>query len=268
DLQALANRTLDATGLRSSISTAPQLIIAQSDSAGTSACWKLRWIGTDARNAFLGPFVLDTSHPIAKGMALPGVVWAGAQAVESPGDVPVILAGNTPLLSVRQDSQGARLITLNFNPRLSTMQETPDWPILMWNLLQWRAGELPGIKESNVRLGGDVLLKTTGQTVTLTSPDHTVKAYRAPGGDLALTTPMPGIYTITMGATTSQFAANPLSADASDLSTCATGKWGSWDESTEFRLEHTSAVWILALIGLALLAVHLFLLSNAKGGGR
>jgi hypothetical protein len=268
DLQALANRTLDATGLRAAISADPQLIIEQSDSPAGSDCWRLRWIGTDAKNAFVGPFVLDTSHPLAKGMALQGVVWAGAPLAEAPGDVPVILAGNTPLLSVRQDTHGSRLLTLNFNPKLSTVQDTPDWPILLWNLLQWRADEMPGIKEANVRLGADVPLKTIGDTVTITSPDQAVKTYSATGGELALETPLPGIYSISMGATTTQFAANPLSADQSDLSPCATGKWGAWDETTEFRLEETSAVWILGLLALALLWGHLFLMAGAKGGER
>jgi hypothetical protein len=268
DLQSLVNRTLDATGLRSSISSDPELIIEQSDKAAPSDCWRLRWIGSDAKNAFDGPFVIDTSHPLAKGLGLQGVVWAGAQVAEAPGDVPVILAGNSPLLSVRQDIHGGRLLTLNFNPRLSTVQDTPDWPILLWNLLQWRADEMPGLKEANVRLGPGVQLKTIGDSVIITSPDHATRSYSATGGELALETPMPGIYSVSMGATASQFSANPLSADESDLSTCATGQWGAWDESTEFRLEETSAAWILGLLALALLAGHLFLLSGAKGGGR
>ena len=111
---------------------------------------------------YTGPFVVDNSHPLAKGIALQGVVWAGAGATNSPGEIPVILAGNVPLLSVREDLAGGRHLNLNFNPEISTVQSTPDWPVLFWNILTWRISEMPGLKESNARLGTEVTLKTTG----------------------------------------------------------------------------------------------------------
>jgi hypothetical protein len=65
---------------------------------------------------------------------------------------------------------------------------------------------------------------------------------------------------------TNQFSVNALAADESDLSACASGKWGAWSEVTERRLEETSAVWIFGLVALALLAAHLYLVTTAKGG--
>ena len=62
--------------------------------------------GTGMTNAYTGPFVVDDSHPLAKGIALEGVVWAGASVTNTPGEIPVILAGNVPLLSVREDLAG------------------------------------------------------------------------------------------------------------------------------------------------------------------
>ena len=107
---------------------------------------------------------------------------------------------------------------MNFNPSLSTLQNTPDWPILFWNLLQWRAAELPGLKDSNVRLGAEVDLKTTGEAVTVTLPDDTTKSFPKTGGDLALETPLAGLYSVVMGSATNFFAVNPLAAEESDLS--------------------------------------------------
>jgi hypothetical protein len=288
NLSALVNRTLDATGLRAAISENPELVIHETDSPFGSNAWSLVWSTSAATNAFTGPFVVDTSHPLAEGIALEGVVWAAAAATNSPGDVLVILAGNTPLLSVREDAIDRRHLVLNLNPELSTLQNTPDWPILFWNILSWRISEMPGLKESNTRLGAEVNLKTTGEAVTVTQPDGETKSFPKTGGELALETPMPGIYSVFSGTGVPpvsggggspasaertgrmpvplQFSVNALAADKSDLSACASGQWGKWSEDTERRLEEASAVWIFGLLALALLTTHLYLVATAKGG--
>jgi hypothetical protein len=264
---ALANRTLDATGLRAALSDDPELVIRETDTVVNSNSWSLCWRSAGATNAYLGPFVVDNSHPLADGIALEGSIWAGAALTNAPGEVPVILAGNVPLLSVREDVAGRRHLSLNFNPGLSTVQNSPDWPVLFWNVLEWRIAEMPGLKESNARLGTEVSLKTTGETVTVTQPDGARTVFAKTGGELALETPLPGIYSVVAGASTNQFAVNLLAADKSDLSACASGQWGRWSEDTERRLEETSAVWAFGLLALGLLSAHLYLVASTKGGG-
>jgi hypothetical protein len=266
NLSALANRTLDATGLRAAISENPELVIRETDAIANSNSWNLCWSTFAATNAFTGPFIVDNSHPLVEGVALEGVVWAAAQMTNSPGDIPVILAGNVPLLSTREDVFGRRHLTLNLNPELSTLQNTPDFPILFWNILSWRISEMPGLKESNARLGTEVNLKTTGEAVTVIQPDGEKQFFPKTGGELALETPMPGIYSVAAGLVTNQFSVNVLAADKSDLSVCASGQWGKWSDDTERRLEETSAVWIIGLLALALLTTHLYLVATAKGG--
>jgi len=262
---ALVNRTLDATGLRAAISDHPEIVIHETDAVAGSNSWSLQLRGDGATNAYTGPFIVDNSHPLAEGIALEGVVWTATAATNAPGEIPVILAGNVPLLSTREDVYGRRHLTLNFNPVLSTVQNTPDWPILFWNILSWRMAELPGLKESNARLGTEVILKTSGEAVTVTLPDGTKDDFPKTGGELALDTPIPGIYSITAGTATNQFAVNVLAADKSDLSACASGQWGRWSEDTERRLEEASAVWIFGLLAAGLLAAHLYLIAQAKG---
>ena len=284
----LINRTLEATGLRAAISDNPELIISDVPqafnftSSNTNAngklpvllrndSWELFLRGGSATNAYTGPFIVDSSHPLADGIALPGTIWAAAAVTNAPGDVPVILAGNVPLLSVREDISGRRHLTLNFNPALSTLQNTPDWPVLFWNILAWRIAGMPGLKESNARLGAEVILKTTGEPVTVTQPDGEIKSFPKTGGELALETPLPGIYSVAVGpasslsVTTNYFSVNAIAADESDLSAAVTGKWGAWSEDTERRMAEASAVWMFGLLALALLGTHLWLVATAKG---
>lgn len=264
-LSQLANRTLDATGLRAAVSADPELVIRESESGVSSNAWSLRWLCATGATAYVGPFIVDHSHPAAQDVALEGAVWAATPLTNAPGEVPVILAGNTPLLSVRDDILGSRHLTLNFNPNLSTVQNTPDWPILFWNLLQWRAAELPGVKDSNIRLGTDEDLRTTGDPVTVILPDNTTKSLPKTVGHLAIETPMAGLYAVVMGSVTNRFAVNALAAEESDLSRCASGQWGAWAEDTQRQLAETSAVWIFGLVALALLTAHLYLLAAGKG---
>jgi hypothetical protein len=265
-LAELVNRTLAATGLRSAISADPQLVIHQSDTAPGSNAWSLRWLIPAQASAYTGPFIVDGDHPLAQGVALDGVVWAAARLTNAAAVIPVILAGNVPLLSARDDMLGREFLTLNLDPGLSTVQTTPDWPILFWNLLAWRAEQLPGLLESNFRLGTEVLLKTAGDPVTVTQPDGAVRSFPGTGDRLALETPVPGLYSVVTGASTNFFAVNPLAADESDLTTCATGQWGAWQHDTEQRQEQSPMAWIFALVALGVLTAHLYLLAAGKGG--
>src|SRR5262249_10478602 len=105
---ALVERTLAATGLRAAISVDPQLIIHQSDSSPGSNAWSLRWVAPGKATAYTGPFIIDGSHPLAQGVGLEGAVWAAADTTNSSSSVPVILAGNVPLLSGYDDLLGRR----------------------------------------------------------------------------------------------------------------------------------------------------------------
>ena len=265
DLSAMVNRALDATDFRAALDQNPELVIHSDNSPVSSNAWDLTWSTAAATNAYTGPFIVDNSHPLAEGIALEGVVWAAAAATNVPGDEPVILAGNVPLLSEHDDIIGRRHITLNLNPALSTVADTPDWPILFWDILSWRISEMPGLKESNARLGTEVILKTDGQPVAITQPDGSGNSFPSPGDELAIDTPMPGIYSVAMGSETNQISVNALAADESDLSQCATGQWGKWSDDPGQRLVETSAVWIFGLLALGFLTGHMYFVAAAQG---
>ncbi|HUE35817.1 MAG TPA: BatA domain-containing protein [Candidatus Acidoferrum sp.] len=267
DLAVLADRALNATGFRAAISQDPQLVIQSSNSPIGSNAWSLIWSTSAATNAYTGPFIVDNSHQLARGIALNGVIWAAANTTNVPGDVPVILAGNVPLLSEREDLITRRHITLNLNPQLSTLQNTPDWPILFWDILSWRIAELPGLKEDNARLGTDVILKGDGGPVTITDPEGEKAFFPKVNDELSIETPMPGIYSVVVGASTNQFSVNALAANESDLSQCTGGQWGQWSDNVGQRFEEASAVWIFGLLALAFLTAHLWLITATKGRG-
>jgi hypothetical protein len=264
-LTELVDRTLAATGLRASISANPELIIHHSDASPNNTAWSLNWAIPEKASAYTGPFIIDDSHPIGQGVGLAGAVWAAGSLTNAKTEVPIILAGNVPLVSTREDITGRQFLTVNLNPELSTVMKTPDWPILFWNILQWRAREIPGLLDSNARLGTEVLLKTTGDPVSVRWPDGQEKSFPRTSDQLSLETPLPGVYSVAMSGSTNSFAVNPLAADESDLQACASGKWGNWEAGIERRYEQSPMAWIFALGGLALLTAHLWFLAAGKG---
>lgn len=98
-----------------------------------------------------GPYLLEKSHPLLDGVVLGGVVWGGVQkGIENA--TPLISAGELPLLS---RITGTRTVgyLLNIDLGRSNLTESPDWPILLTNLIELRRSELPGLSRWNYRLG-------------------------------------------------------------------------------------------------------------------
>ena len=97
-LSELVDRALDATGLRAAISESPQLVIHHSDTTPGSNTWSLCWNVPEKATAYAGPFIIDDSHPLGEGLALPGVVRS-----VSPDNFPIgnrLLLGGLMLLFV------------------------------------------------------------------------------------------------------------------------------------------------------------------------
>src|SRR5262249_20633175 len=114
--------------------------------------WVVRLLAEKEAEAYAGPFVLDRTHPLTEGLSLEGVAWAAGPGTELEG-APVVAAGNVPLLTDREAADGRHELRLRLRPDLSTLPESPAWPILMVNLLQWRAAQAPGLDRANLPLG-------------------------------------------------------------------------------------------------------------------
>ncbi len=266
-LRSQVEKALDATGLRSSLSAAPEIILhnARATPAGTNA-WGLRLL-TDTNNlaAHTGPFIVDTAHPLTRGLALDGVVWtAGAPGTNQFG-LPIVTAGNTPLLSATEDALGRQQITLHLIPDRSTLSATPNWPIFFWNLLTWRARETAGLTESNFRLGSEVAIRALTNSAQLTLPNGTKRTLAKTADEFVLEPETTGLHTVTAGASSWQFTVNLLAPEESDLANAKSGKWGEWERPEETRREYSSVLWLFVLGALVVMVTHLFLVTHSKG---
>jgi hypothetical protein len=229
--------------------------------------WRVRLVKDKDGAAYTGPFVIDRAHPLTEGLSLQGIIWGAGKSVEVPG-APVVLAGNVPLLT-DQEIGARREVRLRLRPDLSTLQDSPAWPVLVWNLLQWHAAAAPCLGRPNIRLGEETALTFSRppDAVEVTAPDGSTRRVPVADRRVIVRAEDIGVYTIRNSqdpAPLASVAANALARDESDMSAAATGRWGDWLDETSLRLEYQSVSWLLLLLALGVVTVHLVLV--ARGG--
>ncbi|MCI0642230.1 MAG: BatA domain-containing protein [Gemmataceae bacterium] len=280
-LRALMENSFDATGLtKKSAGKADLFVVDDVDLASVDAeTWVVQLLREKEADAFTGPFVVDRTHPLTEGLSLQGVVWGGGKAEDLPGR-PVILAGSVPLLTEVENATGQRILRWRLRPDLSTLTELPAWPVLVWNLVHWRATELPGLRATNLRLGQSAVLKvggplreppaangtrsvpTTMDSIAVRKPSGASQKLNVHSRRATILTDDVGVYEVRSGDKNYSFAVNALSAEESDLSSCVSGRWGEWTEDGVPESALRTVAWVLLLLALGVLTWHLALASR------
>jgi hypothetical protein len=268
-LRALIERALQSSRRVLIGTDKPELVITDGSESsseslsGTSAgTWTLQLISEKDAASFLGPFVVDRAHPLTEGLSLGGLVWGSGRSVQMPGS-PVITAGDIPLLTDLERA-GRHELRLRLRPDLSTLHESPNWPVLIWNLVDWRARTIPGLHQANVRLGSDVTLIVESDTrsVSLTDPQRVTRQLPVRDRAATIRAETIGMYELNENANRYSFAANALQREESDLTKATTGKWGDWANATGLQREYRSIAWLLLLLAMIVLALHSWLAAH------
>jgi hypothetical protein len=261
-LQSLIVDALKATGRSVSTTTQPDLIFLDQATFANDAneAWLMRLVIEPQASAYLGPFVVNRAHPLTEGLSFNGVVW-GAGTTEEFIGVPIITAGNVPLLTDTERYTGIHELRLRLRPDLSNLQTSPNWPALIWNLLEWRASESPGLQRSNLRLGEVAVLTTKlgVESVRVVSPSGDIHDQPVLERKVNLMAQDVGIYEVDTGSEKYAFSSNALHQSESDLRTRASGRWGDWGDTALGRWGYRSFAWFFLLLAIATLTLHLIL---------
>ena len=254
-----ATRRVVLTGVRPDVRVTDQADAA----APPGDAWLVHLLAEKDAEGYVGPFVLDHNHPLTEGLSLTGSIWGAGKEKAVPG-APVILAGNVPLLTDAESVTGRHDLRLRLRPDLSTVQDSPQWPILVWNLVQWRAAQAPGLRRANLRLGELAALRvgSAAETVTLTPPDGKPRPVPVRDREAFVRAEEVGRYELREGDVRHAFAVNALRREESDLSGCVSGEWGEWADERGHGLEGRSFAWVLVLLATLALTVHLLLVGR------
>jgi hypothetical protein len=267
-LRKLVAKALRATGKTKETSLLPDLVFTDKNTTegASPLAWQVSLLAEPEADPFIGPFVQDRGHPLLEGIDLQGVVW-GAGRTKSMQGVPLILAGSVPLVSDAETPGGTHHVRIRLRPDLSTLPDLPQWPALIWNLVQWRASHSPGLNRSNVRLGETVVLNASPgvDSIEVKTPSGESRKMPVLDKQALLRADSVGVFQVQAGDNQYPFAANALSRDESDLTGCETGKWGEWHDPAVAGGGMQNLAWILLLVTLGVLTLHLVLSGRAAG---
>lgn len=231
----------------------------------------------------IGPFVLDKQNPLLDGLTLNGVVWGGVQPLAR--DVsPIITAGQHPLLS-RLNGTRTTAFLLNIDFARSNLGDSPDWPILISNLVELRRDNLPGLRRWNYRLNEEIRFRllddapaastASGDPPSTTPSSRTVEeeasrplllvhgAQKRPLARTAIVEIPPleevGVYTIVDGPRTiGEFAVNFFDPEESTLTDLRPGRRDPVDESATGGFQLDQPLTWMILIGIVLILLAAF----------
>ena len=112
------------------------------------------WLTGGAPQDFVGPFVLEKRHPVLQGVTLGGVVWAGAVPLASGAVRPLVSTGERALVALAGPAATREPdVVVNLDLDRTNLLRSPDWPILISNLVERRRESLPGPERWNYRVG-------------------------------------------------------------------------------------------------------------------
>ena len=271
DLREAVVRGLRATGRAEIVGDGADLLLTDDPDSSVSGTrtWIVRFLALPDGVTFEGPFIVEKTHPLTAGLSLAGVFW-GASREEIPGR-PLLSVGNVTLIAT-EAAGGTRHDTfVNLRLGLSRIVESTAWPVLFWNLLEWRSEFAPGPRATNLRLGteGSVVLPRDAKRARIRSPrgEEQLIALTDAAPRIALRADEIGRYVVESvdrdPPVEYEIAVHPLRRDESDLKNGVTGSWGRWVDDPSLRRHYASVAWALLLFALAALCVHQVLAARA-----
>lgn len=266
-LRRLVTKALVATKRATLTNQQPEWILTERRRlvALPPSAWSLHLLQETGEAAYRGPFVQDRTHPLLQGVALKGVIWGAGKGKGLPG-VPLLTVGDIPLISSRERADGGIGVWMRWRPQLSTLTLTSNWPVLVWNLLEWRSRQRAGVREHNIRLGAvtTLVVREGVSEVEVLPPQGRPFTRQVIGRSLRLAGTYPGLYKLKAGTLEHRFAVNVLHAAESDLRKQQSGTWGSWPPGYLRKRASISMAWLLILLALICLSLHLRMIATQE----
>jgi hypothetical protein len=243
----------------------PQLVFREPDEAGHTAYppWTVVLHHPPQARPFAGPFLRTSRHPLIEELTLDGVLWGARSDYKLPGTPLLLLADGVPLIAAERGP----VLHVQWAPEQSTLQRGPDWPILIDNLLTWRAQSLPAGQPRNLPLGARAAWENpAGADATVRRPDGSAASLPTRDGVSVFEPDEPGLYRIELpDGRRFETAVHWQAPATSDLRARAAGEWGEALPPPGRALTRRSSAWFLLLAALALFAGHTALVLKGVG---
>ena len=222
----------------------------------------------------IGPFVLEKRHPLLQGVTLGGVVWTGVFPLSTGTVHPLASGGDRALIGTIAPTAGADEPAFLFNLDLerTNLIRSPDWPILISNLVEMRRRELAGPERWNYRVGEWVRIRLDRQPSAPLRLRMGTFERDLPGTRLVeFVAPAPGgLARILEGDQVRyEVGINPLDEAEGDLTRARTETTGEFDTAGDERAIESGPAfdplfWMLVAVGAAAMVGNWWLLSPQR----
>jgi hypothetical protein len=225
---------------------------------------------TGAPEDLIGPFVLEKRHPLLQGVTLGGVVWTGVFPLTVGAVHPLASGGDRALIGTVAPTTGAadRAFLFNLDLERTNLIRSPDWPILISNLVEMRRRELPGPERWNYRVGEWVRVRFDRQPAAplrlkMGTFERDLPATRL----VEFVAPAPGGLAQILEGDQVRFeiGINPLDEPEGDLRHARTETFGKFETASRERIESGAGFdplfWVLLAVCAAAMLGNWWLLS-------
>jgi hypothetical protein len=220
----------------------------------------------------IGPFVLEKRHPLLQGVTLAGVVWTGVFPLSTGVVHPLASGSDRALIGTFVASPGTPGTDLSFLFNLdlerTNLIRSPDWPILISNLVEMRRRELPGPERWNYRVGEWVRVRFDRQPAAPLRLRMGTLERDLPGTRLVeFVAPAPGGLAQILEGDQVRFeiGINPLDEPEGDLRRARTESVGKFEAASRERIESGAGFdplfWLLLAVCAAAMLGNWWLLS-------
>lgn len=268
-LKWLMQRTIETSTLGRIVASSAELIIVTENSKrfDDEQQWQLVIHNATQPVLLNGAVAVEKNHPLCVGLPKVKAAWAVQQDLPAHG-FPVMSVGGVPLLETTGEVERNLGIHLNFSSEFSTLQGTPVWPVLFWNLLTWRQKYKSGPDQFNFRSGMEisVAMPTTADNLLITTPGGRQQKMSVWRRRALIDCGETGLYNLQAGSASWTVAVNlnsPAESDLTTLSRCENQFKVAQGESGRY---FSDVRWWFILPALLLLMLHQLLLSRRRPG--
>jgi hypothetical protein len=251
------------------------------DQAGAADVWRVgfgrapaAWLASTEPKDYIGPFVLEKRHPLLLGATFDGVVWTGAWPLSAELIRPLVSTGDRSLVGMpfAPDGRTPTTILVNLDLDRTNLIRSPDWPILISNIVEMRRQALPGPERWNYRTGEWVRARLDREpTGPLSFRSGAVVRALPASRQIEFIAPSPGgLLEILEGERVLfEIGVNFLDEEETRLGDLATADTGELASAPGLRAESGAAsdplFWVLLVIGATALLVNWCLFAPGRG---
>ncbi len=211
-----------------------------------------------------GTVTSDRTHFICDGLPEVRGMWAVETSAKLTG-YPLLSVGDRNLFTIAREVGGQYRLSLNLLPEFSTIQRTSFWPVVFWNVFNWRQSLKPGPTDFNFHSGMEVTVNSGGENeIDLITPSGRSQKLVPWKGQANFIVDETGLYKLSAGQASWTIAVNLTSTRESDLTGKITQRPDENGPDQEL-LKHSSDVrWWFIIPALLLLLLHQWLVSRRR----